>query len=517
MGVVPVSRRALLSVTDKSHLDDLAALLASFDYELLASGGTARHLRDHGFAVTEVSDLTGFPEIFGGRVKTLHPVVHGGILGQDRADFADPAIAALGLRPIDVVVVNLYAFEAALAAGRDETALVEEIDIGGPALLRAAAKNHGRVTVLSSPDQYEEFLHECRAHDGTPSLEFRRRCAHAAFRRVAAYDATIAGWLGGLAGEPDPGSAPTRCLPLRYGENPHQSATVTVPAAAGGDLAGVGLGVHGGKELSYNNLVDTVAAVKLVLDFDRSCCGIVKHTNPCGFGLGEPARALELALLCDPVSAFGGIFAFNRPVDLATAAALGGRFLEVVAAPGYADAALATLQKKKNLRVLTWDARVFPAATRGRSRTWGRLHLAQDEDEGFPELRDWRVVAGEAPDAAIRDDLELAWKVAKPGKSTAIVLVRGGATLGCGFGQMSRVDSVRLAVRKAGEQGLDRAESVAASDGFFPFPDGVEELARAGVRAVIAPAGSIRDEEVAAAARALGITLVLTARRHFNH
>jgi phosphoribosylaminoimidazolecarboxamide formyltransferase/IMP cyclohydrolase len=510
-------RRALLSVTDKTHLEHVAAVLDSFDVELLASGGTARYLRDNGFPVVGVSEVTGFPEVFGGRVKTLHPLIHGGILGRTHEDFATPEAAGLGLQPIDVVVVNLYAFESALAQGLDEEAMVEQIDIGGPAMLRAAAKNYHRVTVLTSPNQYEEFIHECRANDGLPTLEFRRRCALAAFRRVAKYNRAIAGWLGGLTGDRDADEGPRQQLELRYGENPHQRATLEVPATPGGDLASVGLAQHGGKALSYNNLVDLVAAVKLVLDEDRSCCAVIKHTNPCGFGLGDPAGALERALLCDPVSAFGGIFAFNREVDLASAEALAGRFLEVVAAPAFAEDALVRLQKKKNLRVVTWDPRVFPDATRGRSRGWGQLHLHQDEDEGFPELDTWNVVAGPEPDPETRADLELAWKVCKHGKSNAIVLARGGATLGCGFGQMSRVDSVKLAVRKAGDQGLDLDQCVAASDGFFPFPDGVEELAKAGVRAVVAPGGSIRDEEVAAAARDLGITLVLAERRHFNH
>ena len=516
MGGVAVSRRALLSVTDKTRLEDVASLLESYEYEILASGGTAGYLRDHGFKVTDVSAVTGFPEIFGGRVKTLHPLIHGGILGKAVEDFQDPAIAELGLAPIDVVVVNLYAFEDALARGLDEKAMVEQIDIGGPAMLRAAAKNYHRVTVLTSPDQYEEFLHEARAGGGATSLEFRRRCAQAGFARMADYNQSIAGWLGGLTGEADQ-AGPALTAALRYGENPHQSATVETPAAAGGDLAAVGLTVHGGKALSYNNIVDVVAAVKLVLDFDRSCCAVIKHTNPCGFGMGQPATALEQALICDPVSAFGGIFAFNREVDAATAEALAGRFLEVVAAPSYSDAALARLLKKKNLRVLTWDPAVFPDATRGRVRSWGALTLRQDEDEGFPELADWRLAAGVEPDEAVRADLEMAWKVCKHGKSNAIVLARGGTTLGCGFGQMSRVDSVKLAVSKAGDQGLDLDQCVAASDGFFPFPDGVEELARAGVRHVIAPGGSIRDDEVAAAAAQLGVTLILTSRRHFNH
>ena len=512
-----MKRRALLSVTDKSHLEDVAALLDSYDFELLASGGTAAYLRDAGFPVIGVSEVTGFPEVFDGRVKTLHPQIHGGILGKTNEDFQTPEASGLGLQPIDVVVVNLYAFESALAQGLDEADMVEQIDIGGPAMLRAAAKNFHRVTVLTSPNQYEEFLHECRANKGFPSLEFRRRCALAAFRRVATYNRIIAGWLGELTGHRTPSAGSRQKLELRYGENPHQAATLEVPATPAGDLSGVGLAQLGGKALSYNNLVDLVAAVKLVADFDAACCGVIKHTNPCGFGLGAPARALEMALLCDPVSAFGGVFAFNREVDLAAAEALSGRFLEVVVAPSFADDALKRLLRKKNLRVMTWDGAVFPDATRGRRRGWGLLELAQEEDEGFGELEDWNVIAGEEPDAATRRDLELAWKVCKHGKSNAIVMVRGGATLGCGFGQMSRVDSVKLAVRKAGEQGLDLAQSVAASDGFFPFPDGVEELAGAGVSVIVAPGGSIRDEEVAAAARELGVTLILTSRRHFNH
>ncbi len=512
-----MKRRALLSVTDKTRLEDIAALLSSYDYELVASGGTASYLREQGFPVIGVSEVTGFPEVFGGRVKTLHPLIHGGILGKDLEDFETPEATGLGLEPIDVVVVNLYAFESALAKGLPEQDMVEQIDIGGPAMLRAAAKNYHRVTVLTSPDQYDEFLHENRANKGQPTLDFRRRCALAAFRRVAAYNQAISGWLGELSGDGDADAAPRRTVTLRYGENPHQDAALEIPASGSDDLATVGLAQHGGKDLSYNNLVDLVASVKLVLDFDASCCGVIKHTNPCGFGLGEPAQALERALLCDPVSAFGGIFAFNREIDLATAEALAGRFLEVVIAPSYSADGLKRLLKKKNLRVMTWDPAVFPTATLGRGRSWGTLRLFQGEDEGFPEVADWKVVAGDEPADDLRRDLEMAWKVCKHGKSNAIVLARSGATLGCGFGQMSRVDSVKLAVRKAGDQDLDLDQCVAASDGFFPFPDGVEELARAGVRAVVAPGGSIRDEEVAAAARDRGITLILTSRRHFNH
>ena len=452
-----------------------------------------------------VSDLTGYPSIFGGRVKTLHPAVHGGILGPTRESFAETA--ELGIHPIDVVVVNLYRFEDAIArgAGVDET--VEQIDIGGPALLRAAAKNFGRVTVVADPSRYAEFLAELDNNDGDTSLPFRRRMAALAFRRCEQYNEAIAGWLEGVTGE-------RAGITLRYGENPHQAAMLEVP---GDDLASVGLVQHGGKELSYNNIVDLVAAVKLVADFAEPCCGVIKHTNPCGFGLGAGAVGLERALQCDPVSAFGGVFAFNGTIDEATAEILAARFLEIIVAPSFAPAALERLAKKKNVRVLTVDLARFAATTGGRRRSWGSLHLWQEEDAGFPELSDWDVVAGDDPDPATRTALEMAWKVCKHGKSNAIVITGDDATLGMGFGQMSRVDSVELAIMKAGNQGLDLAGSVAASDGFFPFPDGVQKLAEAGVRAVVAPGGSIRDDEVAAAAKELGITLILTGRRHFNH
>ena len=506
MADVPVSgRRALLSVTDKTGLAELAGALQGHGYELVASGGTARHLREAGFAVTGVSDLTGYPEIFGGRVKTLHPAVHGGILGPSAEAFAETA--ELGIAPIDVVVVNLYRFEDALARGAEVAETVEQIDVGGPTLLRAAAKNHGRVTVVPDPSRYAEFAAELDNNDGGTTPAFRRRMAALAFRRCEQYDDAIAGWLEGVSDE-------RAGLGLRYGENPHQAAVLRVP---GDDLGGLGVVQHGGKELSYNNIVDLVAAIKLVSDFAEPCCGVIKHTNPCGFGLGAGRAGLERALACDPVSAFGGVFAFNGEIDADAAEVLAGRFLEIVAAPSFADAALARLTKKKNVRVLTVDLERFGRLTAGRGRSWGSLRLWQEEDAGFPELDDWDVVAGDDPDDATRTALTMAWKVCKHGKSNAIVLAGNEATLGMGFGQMSRVDSVELAVLKAGNQGLDLQGAVAASDGFFPFPDGVQKLAAAGIRAVIAPGGSIRDEEVAAAAGELGVTLILTGRRHFNH
>ena len=504
-------KRALLSVTDKSGLAEVAQALVTHGYQLIASGGTAAVLRDDGLDVQEVSDLTGFPEIFGGRVKTLHPLVLGGVLGPDADAFVQTA--ELGVHPIDVVVVNLYRFTEALADGADDAAAVEKIDIGGPTLLRAAAKNFSRVTVLSDPDFYAEFAAELADHEGGTSLEFRRRMAAGTFRLCEQYNDAIADWMEDLTG------AAASHTELRYGENPHQAATLILPAPLPGqpDLSAVGLTQHGGKELSYNNIVDLVAAVKLVGDFDDPCCGILKHTNPCGFGLGAGVVGLERALKCDPVSAFGGVFTFNREVDLDTAEILAKRFLEIIVAPGFSDDALARLTRKKNVRVLTVDIPAFLAATEGRSRRWGGLELIQDEDSGFPELEDWNLVAGPPIDPDTRTALEMVWKVCKHGKSNGIVLGDLTATLGLGFGQMSRVDSTELAVLKAGNQTLDLKGCVAASDGFFPFPDGVEKLAAAGARAIIAPGGSIRDDEVAAAAEKLGVSLVLTGRRHFNH
>jgi len=508
MASLPVegSRRALLSVTDKTGLEEIGRALCGHGYQLIASGGTAARLKELDIPVTGVSDLTGFPEIFGGRVKTLHPVIHGGILGPDLESFKKTT--SLGIHPIDVVVVNLYRFEEALKRGADEAGTVEQIDIGGPTLLRAAAKNFSRVTVLSDPGYYSEFVQQLETHAGTTDLDFRRRMAADTFRMVTEYDEAISGYFAKQFPDAN-GTA------LRYGENPHQSAKLLLKG--GGDLTSVGVTQFGGKELSYNNLVDLVAAVKLVGDFEAPCCGILKHTNPCGFGLGSGLTGLQRALVCDPVSAFGGVFTFNGEVDLATAEILAKRFLEIIIAPSYSEEALAKLTRKKNVRVLKVDIPAFLEATEGKSRSWGKLVLTQDEDSGFSELEEMKVVAGDQPDAETMTALEMVWKVCKHGKSNAIVLGNLHETLGLGFGQMSRVDSTELAVMKAGNQNLSLEGCVAASDGFFPFPDGVEKLAAAGARAIIAPGGSIRDAEVAEAASKLGVTLILTGRRHFNH
>lgn len=504
-------RRALFSVTDKTGLAELAARLQEHGYDFVASGGTASHLREHGFEVTDVSEVTGFPEIFGGRVKTLHPRIFGGILGAKEEDF--DAVADQAVDPVDVVVCNLYDFATAVAAGSEHAAVIEKIDIGGPSLLRAAAKNHARVCVLSDPADYAAFAEACSDGAGFPAAGFRRRMAAETFIRVTDYDAQIADYFAGDVHEGHLG------VELRYGENPHQQAELFLPGEDPEDpLAGMGMSQLNGKQLSYNNLLDVIAAAKLVNDLEGVACAAFKHTNPCGVGTADtPAEALERALRCDPESAFGGIFAFTCEVDMASVEILRKRFCEVVLAPAYAEDALAILCKKKNLRVIVCDLAAFAAATRGQGRAFGQVQLHQQEDEGFPELAAWSHVAGPEPDARLRGALAFNWRVCKHVKSNAIVLGDHENTLGIGAGQMSRVDSTRIAIRKAGDQELDLRGCVCASDAFFPFADSIERLHEVGVQGVIAPGGSIRDEEVIAAAERLGITLIHTNRRHFRH
>jgi phosphoribosylaminoimidazolecarboxamide formyltransferase/IMP cyclohydrolase len=492
------SRRAVLSVTDKTGLVEFASALVERGYDLLASGGTAKKIADAGIKVREVSDFTGQPEILGGRVKTLHPAIHAGILAEKVED-----LEGTGFASIDLVVVNLYDFAGTLERTQDEAERVENIDIGGPTMLRSAAKNFGRTTVLCDPDQYDPYIAEVDANGGVPSLDFRRACAGRVFSTTSQYDGLISGELfGGHE--------------LRYGENPHQAATWSV--AGGGGLEELGLTLNGGKALSYNNLLDVVATLKLAADLPGDGCAIIKHTNPCGVGRGAtPLEALENALSCDPVSAFGGIVAFGSPIDDETGGSLAGRFLEVVLAPGYSDGARAALTKKKNLRWLDVDFDRFNAATRGNERRYGKFILRQAEDEGFPELDAPKLVAGPTPNDEMMAAADFAWRVAKHVKSNAIVLSSAARTLGIGAGQMSRVDSSRIAIEKAGISGMDLSGCVAASDGFFPFADGLETLAEAGVKCVIQPGGSIRDQEVADAADRLGVSLLLTGTRHFRH
>lgn len=493
------ARRAILSVTDKTNLVDFGKSLRDRGFALLGSGGTAKALRDAGLEVTEISDVTGQPEILGGRVKTLHPAIHAGILAPSVEDLEGTSFDA-----VDLVVVNLYDFEGTMARTDDDAQRVENIDIGGPSLLRGAAKNFGRVTVLCDPSQYDIYLKEFDANDGQPSLEFRRACAGQVFATCARYDGLISRGLFEGAHT------------LRYGENPHQAATWSVDG--GGGLEELGLDLNGGKELSYNNILDVVGALKLSLDLADDACAIIKHTNPCGVGRGGSVRdSIENALKGDPVSAFGGIVALARPVDEEAAELLAKRFLEVVLAPGYTDAARKILKGKKNLRWLDVDRSRFEAATRGNVRQWGRLVLSQGEDQGFPELEGWKLAAGPEPTDEQFAAGELAWRVSKHVKSNAIVLAGRQGTLGIGAGQMSRVDSSRIAIEKARLAELDLNGCSAASDGFFPFPDGVETLAAAGVGCILQPGGSIRDDEVAAAAERLGVSLILTGTRHFRH
>ncbi|TVQ57660.1 MAG: bifunctional phosphoribosylaminoimidazolecarboxamide formyltransferase/IMP cyclohydrolase PurH [Rhodobacteraceae bacterium] len=517
-------RRALLSVSDKTGLAPFAAALAARGVALISTGGTAAALRAEGLAVTDVSDITQFPEMLDGRVKTLHPAIHGALLARrdDPAHMA--ALESKAIAPIDLLVVNLYPFEATLAAGADAATCVETIDVGGPAMIRAAAKNHAGVAVVVDPTDYAPVLAELEAHGGL-TRAFRRRLAAEAFARTAAYDAAIAEWLAQEAEVAAPRRrviAATLERELRYGENPHQKAAFY---RAGVARPGVASATQlQGKALSYNNIADADAAFEAVAEFGREpACVIVKHANPCGVALGAtPAEAYARAFDCDRVSAFGGVVALNRPLDRAAAEAISAIFTEVVIAPGADDAARAVFAAKPALRLLVTegvpDAGASGVAWRQVAGGW----LAQDRD-GAPGF-EMRIVTKRAPSEAEMADLLFAWSVVKHVKSNAIVYARGGATVGVGAGQMSRVDSTRIAARKA----LDMAEalklpesptvgSVLASDAFFPFADGLEAAAAAGATAVIQPGGSVRDAEVIAAADARGLAMVFTGLRRFRH
>ena len=508
-------RRALVSVFDKQGLDRLAAALAAAGVEVVSTGSTAAALEAHGLRVTRVEELTGFPELLDGRVKTLHPNVHAGLL----ADLAQPGhraeLEAAGIASFDLVVVNLYPFEATVADPDVDPALaVERIDIGGPAMVRAAAKNHAWVAVVCDPADYPLVTSALSA--GGTTLADRRALAAKAFARTATYDTAVATWMGAPdAGFPDPLVVGGRLRQaLRYGENPHQRAAFYgVEGAAGSWGLGAATQVAG-KELSYNNLLDADAALALAAEHTgRPFATIVKHTNPCGAAFGATLEeAYAGALEGDPVSAFGGVVGLSRPLDAATAERIAGIFTEVVVAPGFDEEALATLAGKKSLRLVRVEL-ARPAGWLAVRSVAGGL-LAQEPDPGADDPSAWSLLAGDPPDPALLDDLALAWSVAGHVKSNAIVLARDGRVVGVGAGQQSRVDSVRIAVAKAGE----RAKGAAAgSDAFFPFPDGVQALAAAGVRAVAQPGGSVRDPEVTAAAAASGIAMLHTGRRHFRH
>ena len=517
-------RRALISVSDKTGLVPFARALAEHGISILSTGGSARALRDAGLAVTEVSEHTGFPEILDGRVKTLVPQIHGGILGRRDSPVHLAQMAEHGIAPIDLVAVNLYPFEATVARGAAFDECLENIDIGGPALIRAAAKNHSFVSVLTEAAQYKPVLDELAAHGGT-TLALRRRLAAEAFARTAAYDAAIASWFAGQNEERFP---PLLTLSgslrqtLRYGENPHQSAAFYAAGARPGVATARQVG---GKELSYNNLADTDAAFEAVAEFEAPTVVIVKHANPCGVASAATLEAAwDLALRCDPISAFGGIVAVNRTLDEAAAAKIAKILTEAIIAPDATEAAQAVLARKRNLRLLLTGGLPDPAAPGMAFRSLAGGFLAQTRDAGRIDPNALRVVTRRAPTPAELEDLIFAFRVCKHVKSNAIVYARAAATVGIGAGQMSRVDAARIGAWKAEEAtkaaGLSvplAQGSVAASDAFFPFADGLQTIIAAGATAVIQPGGSLRDPEVIAAADAAGIAMLFTGMRHFRH
>jgi phosphoribosylaminoimidazolecarboxamide formyltransferase / IMP cyclohydrolase len=521
--------RALISVSDKTGLIAFAGALTGYGIELISTGGTRKELTDAGLNVTEVSDLTGFPEMMDGRVKTLHPAVHGGILAiRNNAAHAE-AMRAHRIRPIDLVVVNLYPFETTAARGASFDDCIENIDIGGPALIRAAAKNHGDVAVIVEPTDYAALLDEFARHGGMTTLELRRRLSAKAYARTAAYDAAIANWFANELGNdaPDFRSVGGRLIePLRYGENPHQTAAFyrTPEARFGVATARQAQG----KQLSYNNINDTDAAYECVAEFDparTAACAIIKHANPCGVAEGESLiEAYRKALACDPVSAFGGIVALNRRLDADAARAITEIFTEVIIAPDASDDAIAIVAAKKNLRLLIAGGLPDPRAKGLTAKTVAGGLLVQSRDNAVVDDMDLKPVTKRAPSNAELRDLRFAFRVAKHVKSNTIVYAKDSATVGIGAGQMSRIDSARIAARKAEDAAKALAfkepatkGSVVASDAFFPFADGLLVAIAAGATAVIQPGGSVRDDEVIKAADDHGISMVFTGTRHFRH
>ncbi len=516
-------RRALVSVYDKTSLPELARGLHDAGVAVVSTGSTAQRIADLGVPVTGVEDLTGFPECLDGRVKTLHPRVHAGILADLRLESHRQQLGDLEIEPFDLVVVNLYPFADTVASGATPDACIEQIDIGGPAMVRAAAKNHPSVAVVTSPGRYAEAL--AAVADGGFTLDQRRRLAAEAFAHTASYDVAVASWMGNVVVDTSQGTGfPAwvgatweRTATLRYGENPHQSAALYAGTPPGG-LAGARQ-LHG-KDMSYNNYVDADAARRAAFDFDRPAVAIIKHANPCGIAVGvDVAQAHRNAHACDPVSAFGGVIATNVAVSVAMAEQVAEVFTEVVVAPGYDDGAVEVLAGKKNVRILVVEPDARRPAAEMRAVSGGLLLQTRDlgdaeTDEGGDDPLRWRLVSGEAADAATMADLAFAWRACRSVRSNAILLASAEASVGVGMGQVNRVDSCRLAVSRAAQRARG---AVAASDAFFPFPDGLEILLDAGVRAVVQPGGSVRDEDVVAAARAAGATMYLTGTRHFSH
>jgi len=523
-------RRALISVYDKTGLEHLARGLADAGVELVSTGSTAARIADAGVAVTKVEDVTGFPECLDGRVKTLHPRIHAGILADRRLPDHVAQLEELGIEAFDLVVVNLYPFADTVASGASQDEVVEQIDIGGPSMVRAAAKNHPSVAVVVEPASYGDLVQAVA--DGGFTLAERQRLAAAAFRHTAEYDLGVASWMSTIlapggndaagedtagedaAGFPDwVGMAFERKASLRYGENPHQGAAVYTDPLQSGGIANARQ-LHG-KEMSFNNYIDADAAVRAAYDQSLPAVAVIKHANPCGIAVGESiAQAHQRAHATDPISAFGGVIAANRHVTSEAAAQIAQVFTEVVIAPGFDDEAVEILSAKKNLRILQIDP--APMATEMRRITGGLLMQVADHiDAPGDHASQWSLVAGTAADAALLADLNFAWRACRSVKSNAILLAKDGAAVGIGMGQVNRVDSCGLAVQRAGAY---RARgSVAASDAFFPFADGLQVLIDAGVRAVVSPGGSMRDSEVIQAAQEAGITLYHTGTRHFFH
>ena len=536
---VPV-RRALISVSDKTGLLEFAAALAAAGVEIVSTGSTAATIRDAGHAVTDVAEVTGFAEALDGRVKTLHPAVHSGLLADLRLADHRAQLEQLGFAPFELVVVNLYPFEETVAAGKPAADVIENVDIGGPAMVRATAKNHANAAIVVSPARYDEVIAAVRA--GGTTLELRRSLATDAFVHTAQYDAAVANWFleqedrGWTDAAVDEDAAADASVDsifsetegyvgyelfglreqvLRYGENSHQRAALFTENEGTGIAQATQL--HG-KEMSYNNYVDADAALRAAFDHERPAVAIIKHANPCGIAVApidaaDPiAAAHELAHACDPVSAFGGVIAANRTVTAQMAANVAEIFTEVIVAPGFEPEALTILTQKKNVRLLVLPPDFAPNPVEMRQVSGG--FLLQDADRSFAPAAQWTLAAGDAADADTLAELEFAWRACRAVKSNGIILTAGGAAVGVGMGQVNRVDSCRLAVDRAGERA---SGAVAASDAFFPFADGLQVLIDAGVRAVVQPGGSVRDEEVIAAARGAGVTMYFTGERHFFH
>ncbi|WP_329401345.1 bifunctional phosphoribosylaminoimidazolecarboxamide formyltransferase/IMP cyclohydrolase [Streptomyces melanogenes] len=511
-------RRALVSVYDKSGLEELARGLHAAGVELVSTGSTAGRIAAAGVPVTKVEELTGFPECLDGRVKTLHPRVHAGILADLRLDSHREQLAELGVEPFDLVVVNLYPFKETVASGASPDECVEQIDIGGPSMVRAAAKNHPSVAVVTSPERYADVL--AAVGSGGFDLDARKHLAAEAFQHTAAYDVAVASWMTNVYAPEDGAALPgflggtwERKSTLRYGENPHQAAALYTDGQPGGIANAEQL--HG-KEMSFNNYVDTEAARRAAYDHDEPCVAIIKHANPCGIAVdADLATAHRKAHECDPLSAFGGVIAVNRPVTVAMAEQVAEIFTEVIAAPAYEDGAVEVLARKKNIRVLKVDG--TPHQPGDLKPVSGGAVLQQTDvfqAEG-DDPANWTLATGDALSEAELKELAFAWKACRAVKSNAILLAKDGASVGVGMGQVNRVDSAKLAVERAGEE---RARgSYAASDAFFPFPDGLEILTAAGVKAVVQPGGSVRDELVVEAAKKAGVTMYFTGTRHFFH